>query len=63
MKEKAKAVIRAVLCRLLWHTEPPYQCYWRDRAFAAEKEIKRLESIVFVIVGEAQDTTNHNREW
>lgn len=28
--------------RLLNATKPPYECYWRDRALAAEKQLTRI---------------------
>lgn len=40
MKELIKARLRSLLWWLLGVTEPPYQCYWRDRALKAEKELK-----------------------
>lgn len=32
--------IRAVILR---KTATPFECYWRDRAFAAEKRVAQLE--------------------
>lgn len=43
MKEILKARIHAILFRLLWHTEPPYQCYWNHRALKAEKELAEVK--------------------
>ncbi len=44
MKERIKAILRALIWRLLKLTAPPYECYWRDRAFAAEKKLRNYGS-------------------
>lgn len=41
MKEAIKSWIRRRLLRFL---DTPYECYWRDRAFRAEAELRRVRS-------------------
>jgi hypothetical protein len=43
MMERLKVWIRSKLLRV---TEPPYQCYWRDRALRAEAELRLRRNLL-----------------
>lgn len=40
-----RAVADWIRARLLRITATPYECYWRDRAFAAEAEVAQLRKM------------------
>lgn len=44
MKERLKSALQRIFLRLAGRCEPPYQCYWRDRALRAECELAALEA-------------------
>lgn len=37
-----KRLLRRII-RRLWGWQSPYECYWRDRALKAEKQIRELQ--------------------
>lgn len=37
----------------------PYECYWRDRAFEAERELKRTQALLRLAMKTARSHPHH----